>query len=120
MNKMDIVAQSNQDTVVAEYVPGVKKASGYQSEATLEKEFISRLEKQGYAFLKICSEQELINNLRKQLEKLNQHAFSDSEWERFFDNCIADKNDGILEKTKKIQEDYIQVLTRDDSTIKNM
>jgi type I restriction enzyme R subunit len=48
------------------------------------------------------------------LEELNDYTFTDTEWERFFADCIANKNDGIVEKTRKIQEDYVQVLKRDD------
>ena len=63
---------------------------------------------------------DFINNLRKQLEKLNKITFSNKEWERFFTESIASANEGIVEKTKKIQEDHIQVLRLDDGTSKNI
>lgn len=78
------------------------------------------LTEQGYEYLTIHKEDDLINNLRGQLEKLNNYNFSQAEWERFFKECIANQNDGIVEKTRKIQEDNIQVLKRDDGSTKNI
>ena len=115
------VALSNESTVVAEFLPeflGVREAA-YQSEAELEKAFIKQLQVQAYEYLPITSEGDLIANLRRQLEKLNKLQFSDAEWDRFFSTCIAGSNDGIVEKTARIQEDHIQVLKRDDGSIKN-
>lgn len=120
MGEYNIIMSSNESTVVAEYTPEPKKSDAYQSEAALENEFIRLLSGQGYEYIIIHSENQLIDNLRKQLEKLNNYTFTDSEWERFFDECIASNNDGILEKTRKIQEDYIQVLNCDDGTQKNI
>jgi len=116
------IARSNESTVVAEFLPeflGVREAV-YQSEAELEKAFIKQLQVQAYEYLAITSEAELIANLRRQLEKLNKIQFSHAEWERFFGTCIAGANDGIIEKTARIQEDHIQVLKRDDGSIKNI
>ena len=116
------IALSNESTVVAEFLPeflGVREAA-YQSEAELEKAFIKQLQVQAYEYLPITSEAELIANLRRQLEKLNKITFSDVEWERFFSTCIAGSNDGSIEKTARIQEDHIQVLKRDDGSIKNI
>jgi type I restriction enzyme R subunit len=62
----------------------------------------------------------LIENLRKQLELLNDFTFTDSEWDRFFTECIANTNEGIVEKTRKIQDDHIQILKREDGTTKNI
>jgi len=116
------IALSSESTVVAEFLPeflGVREAV-YQSEAELEKAFIKQLQVQAYEYLPITSEADLIANLRRQLEKLNKITFSDAEWERFFSTCIAGSNDGIIEKTARIQEDHIQVLKRDDGSIKNI
>lgn len=120
MSEFNIIMATNESTVVAEYTPEHKKSDAYQSEAALEKEFIRMLGEQGYEYITIHSEKQLIDNLRKQLEKLNNYTFTDSEWDRFFTTSIASSNEGILEKTRKIQEDYIQVLTRDDGTQKNI
>ena len=116
------IALSNESTVVAEFLPeflGVREAV-YQPEAELEKAFIKQLQVQAYEYLPVASEAELIANLRRQLEKLNKITFSDGEWERFFSTCIAGSNDGIIEKTARIQEDHIQVLKRDDGSTKNI
>ena len=59
-------------------------------------------------------------NLRKKLEELNGYTFTDSEWERFFSECIANANDGIEDKTRRIQEDFVQVLRRDTGESKNI
>ncbi|MBQ2917123.1 MAG: type I restriction endonuclease subunit R [Clostridia bacterium] len=120
MSKYNVVMEMNDATVVAEYEPLKKKSDAYQSEAALEKEFIRMLTEQGYEYLHINNAIALNENLRKQLEMLNNYSFTNSEWERFFNNNIANNNDGIIEKTKKIQEDYIQVLKKDDGTSKNI
>ena len=120
MSYFNIVAQSTESTVVTEYEAVKSRSSQYQSEAALEKEFIHMLTEQGYTYLTIHHEKDLIANLRIQLEKLNNYQFSDNEWERFFKSSIANNNEGIVEKTRKIQEDYIQVLKRDDGTTKNI
>ncbi|MFA7208318.1 MAG: type I restriction endonuclease subunit R, partial [Synergistaceae bacterium] len=78
------------------------------------------LEAQGYEYLSFNNEAALISNLRKQLELLNGYAFSDAEWRRFFSECIARSNEGIIEKTRKIQEDHVQILHRDDGSTKNI
>lgn len=120
MPYFNIVAQTTENTVVTEYEPVKKRSDYYQSEANLEKEFIRMLIEQGYEYLNIHSEKDLILNLRVQLEKLNDYHFSDDEWDRFFKNSIANQNEGIVEKTRKIQEDNVQVLKRDDGSTKNI
>ena len=120
MSYFNIVAQTNENTVVTEYEPVKKRSDSYQSEAALENEFIHMLEEQGYEYLSLHTEDELVINLRKQLEKLNNYSFTDKEWKRFLAESIANPNEGIKEKTRKIQEDYIQVLKRDDGTSKNI
>ena len=116
----NIVAETSENTVVTEYVPVKARSDNYQSEAALEQEFIRLLCEQGYDYLPIHTEADLIANLRARLEELNDYTFTDTEWERFFADCIANKNDGIVEKTRKIQEDYVQVLKRDDAMTKNI
>lgn len=118
--KYDPIAVSAESTVVAEYVADDAGASAYQSEAALEREFIRLLESQAYEYLPITSEGQLVANLRAQLEALNHVTFSDDEWARFFSTCIAGANDGVAEKTKRIQEDPVQVLKRDDGSSKNI
>ena len=120
MPYFNIVAETNENTVVTEYEPVTARPDTYQSEAELEKEFINLLCQQGYEYLPIHSELELIKNLRVRLEELNNYNFSDTEWDRFFTNQIANKNESIVDKTRKIQEDYVQVLKRDDGMTKNI
>lgn len=110
MNKISVVAENPESTVVAEYQGMKTKQTEYQSEADLEKAFIKQLQNQAYDYLPIHSEKDLIDNLRRQLEKLNDYHFTDKEWDRFFKQEIANPNCGIKEKTKIIQEDYKKVL----------
>ena len=116
----NIVAQSSESTVVTEYKPQAKRSEAYQSEADLEKEFIRLLCELGYERLTIHKEADLITNLRTQLEKLNDYRFTDGEWKRFWAEVLANTNSGILEKTRLIQEDYVQVLRRDNGESKNI
>ena len=120
MPYFNIVAATNENTVVTEYEPLKTRSDSYQSESELEKEFIRLLCEQGYEYLPIHTEEDLIKNLRAKLEELNNYKFSDTEWERFFSDKIANKNEGIVEKTRKIQEDFVQVLKRDDAMSKNI
>ena len=120
MDKYALVAENPESTVVAEYQPLYRKETTFQSEADLEKAFIEQLQTQAYDYLPITSEDELIANLRLQLEALNNYQFTNSEWEQFFKGKIANQNNGIEEKTTIIQEDHIQLLTRDDGTVKNI
>ena len=114
------IALSSETTVVAEFVADPTRQDSYQSEAELEQSLIDLLQGQAYTFLTIASGSELIANLRLQLEILNGITFSDDEWRRFYETSIAGRNDGIVEKTVRIQEDHVQVLRRDDGTTKNI
>ena len=116
----NIVAATSENTVDTEYEPVKARSDSYQSEAELEQEFIRLLCEQGYEYLHIHTEKDLIANLRFQLEKLNNYHFSEDEWKRFFSDSIANANEGIVEKTRKIQEDNVQVLKRDDGSSKNI
>ncbi|WP_336012082.1 type I restriction endonuclease subunit R [Fusobacterium polymorphum] len=109
-----------ESTVVTEYVKEDVPVYTYQSEADLEREFIKNLQNQGYEYLIIHNEKELIGNLKDKLEKLNNIIFSENEWERFFKEKIANKNESIIEKTRTIQEDYIKSFTRDNGTLVNI
>ncbi len=121
MSTYNIVASTDESTVVSEYSAEYRVRSGkYQSEAELEEEFLNLLTSQGYEYIGIHNEAALIQNLRKQLEKLNDFTFSDNEWNRFFAESLANSNEGIVEKTRKIQDDHIQILKRDDGTTKNI
>ena len=120
MPYFNIVAATNENTVVTEYEPVKTRSDSYQSEAALEREFIRLLTEQGYEYLPIHSEKELVSNLRRKLEALNGIRFSDDEWNRFFTENLANPNEHIVEKTRKVQEDFVQVLRRDDGSTKNI
>ena len=120
MPYFNIVAETNENTVVTEYEPVKVRADQYQSEAALEKEFICMLCDQGYEYLSIHTEKDLIANLRTKLEELNNYKFSDTEWHQFFHSAVANPNEHIVEKTRKIQEDNVQVLKRNDGSSKNI
>ena len=116
----NIIAENENYTIVSDYQAIYRKSDKYQTEAQLEKEFIQTLTEQGYDYLHIHTEQDLVDNLRVQLQKLNDYTFTDSEWKRFFNDVIANQNEGIEAKTTKIQEDHIQVLKRDTGETKNI
>ncbi len=120
MSIFNMVASMNESTVVSEYIPKSRRSDSYQSEADLEKEFIRMLTEQGYEYLQIHTEAELIVNLRKKIEQLNSYHFTDTEWKRFFNKYIANANEGIVEKTRTIQEDAVKNMERDDGSTKNI
>ena len=116
----NVVSESEQSTVLSEYKPVGSHSDAYQSESALEAEFIKLLEEMGYEYVSIHTEADLIANLRKKLEELNNYVFTDDEWKKFFNASISGKNESIVEKTKRIQEDNVQVLTRDNGETKNI
>ena len=120
MSSIGLISENDNSTVLAEYTGLNRVATSFQSEDALEKELINTLIEQGYERLAINSEDELILNLRKQLEKLNNYHFTDGEWDYFFTKIIANKNDYIIEKTRLIQEDYKQELTLDSGEKRNI
>ena len=120
MSTYNLIASDDQCTVVSEYIQEIRRSDSYQSEAALEEEFIRMLRSQGYEYITIVDEDGLVANLRAQLEALNDIRFSDSEWKRFFAESIASANDGIVQKTNRIQVDNVQILRRDDGSIKNI
>jgi type I restriction enzyme R subunit len=120
MKQYDLVAENPESTVVAEYQAEYRREKSYQSEADLERAFTAQLQAQGYEYLQIHSEADLIQNLRLQLQKLNNYTFTDSEWKRFFTQHLTNPSEGIEEKTRAIQEDYIKNLTCDNSETKNI
>ena len=110
MSDYKIILKDEKSTVVSHYTPIAKTETKYQSEAELEAKFIKDLQELGYEYLQIHNEADLIANLRAQLEILNDYKFSDSEWEQFFREVCANKNENETTKTEKIQKDFIQIL----------
>ncbi len=120
MPYFNVVAETTESTVVTAYEPVKRRAESYQSEAELEADFIRLLTEEGYEYLPIHTEADLISNLRTQLEKLNDYHFSDREWEDFFHHVLANPQDTIEDKTRTIQEDHVKVLHRDNGETKNI
>ena len=116
----DIMAFGGQATVCSALPKQQRRSSAYQSEAQLEDAFVKQLCRQGYERLVVSSEEELIANLRTQLEALNHISFSDKEWARLFKGWIAADNDGIVEKTRRIQRDHVYALHMDDGSVRNV
>ena len=117
------ISNTKEWTVVVEWIKSISKnTSSYQSEAQLEKEFITQLQKQGYEYIDLSKinnedhEEWLINNLRTQIQKLNNTQFSDREWKEIFNTYIANDSDNVEDASKKIQQDYIYSLKRDDGS----
>ena len=120
-DRYNIVLEQEQSTVIAKYTDTVMPLDAYQSEAKLETSFIRQLTEQGYEYLpKLTNEQELITNLRHQLELLNDYRFTDNEWNSFFTSEIARENMTIDEKTQIIQRDYVLLLTCDNGENRNI
>ena len=120
MQSYNVVLSTDEATVVAEYSPEKQNRQQYQSEAELEDAMIKQLQAQGYEYLELHTPQEMIDNLRICMQELNGYTFTDSEWDRFFKTVIANRGDGIKEKTEKIQKDYIQAFKTDDGTTMNI
>lgn len=125
MSNYNVVCQSAESTVVAEYEPAKNRSDAYQSEAALEAAFIKLLCEQGYEYLSLKSETDLIANLRAQLERLNNYTFSDKEWKRFFagnicETKLTETDNLIAAKTNKIQNDNVQSFVRDDGLTQNI
>lgn len=116
----EVMAFGGQATVCAAVPKQGRRSTAYQSEAELEAAFIAQLQRQAYEYVTFASEDALVANLRRQLEALNGLTFTDGEWKRFFKGCISSDNEGIVEKTRRIQRDHVQVLHRDDGTVKNV
>ena len=110
-----IVCEGQKSTVVGKYTPLPKTETNYESEAELESKFIKQLQGNGYEYLKIHTEEELIKNLRQQLEKVNNYKFSNSDWEYFFKSEIANSNRGTTEKAELIHNQNAQLTFTDSN-----
>ena len=98
-----------------------EQPTGYQTEAALERELIEDLVNQGYEYLpQLVTPQALLVNVRKQLQTLNNTVFTDKEWQRFLDEYLDKASDGIVDKTRKVQDDYIYDFVFDDGHIQNI
>ncbi|MBR5690177.1 MAG: type I restriction endonuclease subunit R [Prevotella sp.] len=120
MEKFNIIAEQENSTVMAHYDALPREENGYQSEAALENSFIRQLTEQGYERVDITSEQDLILNLRRQMERLNGLTLSDSEWKRLFGQHIASPQMTIEDKTDRVQRTEIVNITLDNGHSQNI
>ena len=107
-------------TVCAVAPEVTRESCAYQSEAQLEADLIEQLCSQGYERCRATSEDELVSNLRRQLELLNGFTFTDDDWQCFFAEIVANKAEGIVEKTRRIQKNPVIDFTLADGTLKNV
>ncbi|WVN41200.1 type I restriction endonuclease subunit R [beta proteobacterium MWH-UniP1] len=121
MSDFKTIAESKNFIVLDKYSPEWKVAESYQSESDLEREFIQDLVNQGYDYLpNLNTPEALLANLRAQLQTLNTVQFADSEWLRFVETFLDKPSDGIVEKTRKIHDDYIHDFVFDNGRIQNI
>ena len=122
MTQYKTIAESNNFIVLDQYNKFVEEPNaGYQTEGSLEREFIRDLRAQGYEYLQdINGHDALIKNLRVQLQRLNNMVFSDAEWRRFLEEYLDKPSDSLIEKTRKIHDDYIYDFVFDDGHIQNI
>lgn len=122
MTQYKTIAESNNFIVLDQYNKFVEEPNaGYQTEGSLEREFIRDLQAQGYEYLQgLNNHDELIKNLRVQLQRLNNVVFSDAEWRRFLEEYLDKPSDNLIEKTRKIHDDYIYDFVFDNGRIQNI
>ncbi|HHV6877066.1 TPA: type I restriction endonuclease subunit R [Haemophilus influenzae] len=122
MTQYKTIAESNNFIVLDQYNKFVEEPNaGYQTEGSLEREFIRDLQAQGYEYLQeINGHDALIKNLRAQLQRLNNVVFSDAEWQRFLEEYLDKPSDNLIEKTRKIHDDYIYDFVFDNGRIQNI
>ncbi|AQT44824.1 type I restriction enzyme, R subunit [Bartonella apihabitans] len=115
------LAETNRFIVLDEYEKIDQSGVSYQTEADLERELVSDLKNQGYEVLSgLNSHEKLLANLRLQLQRLNNVTFTDSEWQRFQVEYLDSPSDSVIDKTRKIHDDYIYDFTFDDGHLQNI
>ena len=114
------IAEMTNGIILANYEEILQVQDTYQSEKELEDGMIRDLENQGYERFYGKTSEELYKNLKIQIERLNKVTFTDKEWERFLVEYLDCPNDGMIEKTRKIQENYIYDFIFDDGHLKNI
>ena len=124
MAQYNTIAESNNFIVLDDYEKYSvlnEPSVGYQTESSLESEFIQDLRDQGYEYLPdLNTPDALLANVRTQLQTLNDVEFTDSEWARYIEEYLDKPSDSFVEKTRKIQDDYIYDFVFDDGHIKNI
>ena len=121
MTNYKTIAESKNFIVLDQYTREWAVAESYQSEDALEREFVQDLENQGYTYSpEINTPEKLLANVRLKLEGLNQVQFSEAEWKRFVETFLDKPSDGIVDKTRKVHDDYIHDFVFDDGRIQNI
>lgn len=121
MTEYKPIAESNNFIILEKYIREWKVAESYQSEGDLERELVTDLQNQGYEFQPDLNSQEtLLANVRTQLQTLNNVQFSNGEWLRFVETFLDKPSEGIVDKTRKIHDDYIHDFVFDDGRIQNI
>lgn len=121
MTDYKTIAETKNFIVLDKYVKQNQANDSYQSEYDLERELIADLQNQGYEYRSdIRTAENLLGNVRVQLQELNSIHFSDGEWLRFVETFLDKPSDGIVEKTRKIHDDYIHDFVFDDGKIQNI
>lgn len=121
MSDYKTIAESKNFIVLEKYTKEWQTNESYQSEGDLEREFIQDLVHQGYeAPLGLNTPAALLVNVRVQLQALNNVQFADAEWQRFVETWLDKPSDGIVEKTRKIHDDYVHDFVFDDGRIQNI
>lgn len=120
MEQFNVIAEMDNATVMSHYEALPREDRGYQTEAELEKSFIKQLTDQGYEYVNITNEADLINNLRSQIDKLNDITLSDKEWKQLFEQHIASPQMSIEDKTERIQKTEIVNITLDNGQTQNI
>ena len=122
MTQYKTIAESNHFIVLDQYNKFVEEPNAaYQTEGSLEREFIRDLQAQGYEYLQGLNDHDaLVKNLRAQLQRLNNVVFSDAEWRRFLEEYLDKPSDSLIEKTRKIHDDYIYDFVFDNGRIQNI
>ena len=122
MTQYKTIAESNNFIVLDQYNKFVEEPNaGYQTEGSLEREFIRDLQAQGYEYLQgLNNHDALVKNLRVQLQRLNNVVFSDAEWRRFLEEYLDKPSDSLIEKTRKVHDDYIYDFVFDNGRIQNI
>ncbi|MET0114073.1 MAG: type I restriction endonuclease subunit R [Limnospira maxima] len=120
MTDYKAIAESNNFIILDQYTK-IPQSNSYQSESDLQRELIQDLVNQGYHYLpKLTKPQAMLANVREQLQTLNHVQFTDSEWQRFVETFLDKPGDSIIEKTRKIHENYIHDFVFDDGRIQNI
>ncbi len=115
------IAESKNFIVLDKYTAEWKAAEGYQTEEALERELIQDLVNQGYEFVPgLNTPEKLLANVRVQLQALNNVQFTDAEWQRFVSNWLDKPSEGIVDKTRKVHDDYVHDFVFDDGHIQNI